>query len=74
MLQMFRFSRLLFWLGGAGILILSTMAVIFFVMPPIGDTGDIVYPQANETPFKVRRPMRGAENCPSEFTFFVLSG
>ena len=59
MLQMFRFSRLLFWLGGAGILILSTMAVIFYVMPPIRDTGDIVYLQADETPFKVRPSEEG---------------
>ena len=71
MLQMFRFSRLLFWLGGAGILILSTMAVIFFVMPPIRDTGDIVYLQANETPFKVRPSDEGGQKIAHQNSRFM---
>ena len=59
MLQMFRFSRLLFWLGGASILILAALAIIFYVMPPLRDAGDIVYLQADETPFKVRPSEEG---------------
>lgn len=64
MLQMFRFSRLLFWLGGAGILILAALAIIFYVMPPLRDTGDIVYLQADETPFKVRPSEEGGRKLP----------
>jgi len=68
---MFRFSRLLFWLGGAGVLILSTLAVIFFAMPPLRDTGDIVYLQANEIPFKVRPSEEGGQKIAHQNSLFM---
>lgn len=71
MLQMFRFSRLLFWLGGAGILILAALAVIFYVMPPLRDTGDIVYLQAHETPFKVRPSEEGGQKIAHQNSRFM---
>ena len=71
MLQMFRFSRLLFWLGGAGILILAALAVIFYVMPPLRDTGDIVYLQADETPFKVRPSEEGGQKIAHQNSRFM---
>ena len=71
MLQMFRFSRLLFWLGGAGILILATLAIIFYVMPPLRDTGDIVYLQADETPFKVRPSEEGGQKIAHQNSRFM---
>ena len=71
MLQMFRFSRLLFWLGGAGILILAALAIIFLVMPPLGDAGDIVYLQADETPFKVRPSEEGGQKIAHQNSRFM---
>ena len=71
MLQMFRFSRLLFWLGGAGILILAALAVIFYVMPPLRDAGDIVYLQADETPFKVRPSEEGGQKIAHQNSRFM---
>ena len=71
MLQMFQFSRLLFWLAGAGILILATLAVIFYVMPPLRDTGDIVYLQADETPFKVRPSEEGGQKIAHQNSRFM---
>ena len=71
MLQMFRFSRLLFWLAGAGILILATLAVIFYVMPPLRNTGDIVYLQADETPFKVRPSDEGGQKIAHQNSRFM---
>lgn len=71
MLQMFRFSRLLFWLGGAGILILAALAIIFYVMPPLRDTGDIVYLQADETPFKVRPSEEGGQKIAHQNSRFM---
>jgi len=71
MLQMFRFSRLLFWLGGAGILILGALSVIFYVMPPLRDTGDIVYLQADETPFKVRPSEEGGQKIAHQNSRFM---
>ena len=71
MLQMFRFSRLLFWLGGASILILAALAVIFYVMPPLRDTGDIVYLQADETPFKVRPSEEGGQKIAHQNSRFM---
>ena len=64
MLQMFRFSRLLFWLGGAGILILASLAIILYVMPPLRDTGDIVYLQAMRHLSKCARPKRAGRKLP----------
>jgi len=71
MLQMFRFSRLLFWLGGAGILILAALAIIFLVMPPLRDAGDIVYLQADETPFKVRPSEEGGQKIAHQNSRFM---
>ena len=71
MLQMFRFSRLLFWLGGAGIFILAALAVIFYVMPPLRDAGDIVYLQADETPFKVRPSEEGGQKIAHQNSRFM---
>ena len=71
MLQMFQFSRLLFWLGGACMLILATLAVIFYVMPPLGNTGDIVYLQADETPFKVRPSEDGGQKIAHQNSRFM---
>lgn len=68
---MFRFSRLLFLLGGAGILILSTLAAIFLVMPPLRGTGDIVYLQADETPFKVRPSEEGGQKIAHQNSRFM---
>ena len=71
MLQMFRFSRLLFWLGGAGILILAALAIIFYVMPPLRDAGDIVYLQADKTPFKVRPSEEGGRKIAHQNSRFM---
>jgi len=71
MLQMFRFSRLFLWLGGAGILILAALGIVFYVMPPLRDASDIVYLQANETPFKVRPSEEGGREIAHQDSRFM---
>jgi len=71
MLQMFRFSRLFLWLGGAGILILAALGMVFYVMPPLGDASDIVYLQADETPFKVRPSEEGGQKIAHQDSRFM---